>query len=139
MAYIQNTNNVKNGARVTGKAMVAQDAVVYARGWIDGNAQVFGSAVIHRNSLIRGNARVYGNAQICNNAYIKGEADISCDNDWFTMNYNGKTLTGYRARNRQGYELFVGNGDDVSLAAIEPSFRATVIYMISRFTPFSNN
>jgi len=138
MAYIQNTSNLKRGAIVIGQAMVAQNAVIHTRGWVEGNAQVFGNAVIHRNSLIRDNARVYGDAVIDNNAFIKGEADISCNNDWFTLNYNGKVLTGYRSRNKRGYELFVGNGKHISLSAIDPTFRSTVKYMINRFTPFAN-
>jgi hypothetical protein len=137
MAFVQNTKNLRRGAIVTGKAMVAQNAVIHNRGWVEGNAQVFGNAIVHRNSLIRDNARVYGDAVIGNNAFIKGEADISCNNDWFTMNYNGKVLTGYRSRNKRGYELFVGNGTKISMSAIDPKFRSTVKYMINRFTPFA--
>ena len=80
------------------------------------------------NALVIENALVYGNAR------VYGDADIQSNDDWFSFIYSGKVLTGYRSRNKQGYELNI-NGGDVSindLGHVKPFVTA----LIAGFTPF---
>ena len=82
-----------------------------------GNAWVYGNARISDNARISGDARIYGNAWVYSNAWVYGNADISSNNDWFSFTYEGQTITGYRSRNNDGYELNI-NGMSVDRAGI---------------------
>ena len=82
-----------------------------------GNAWVYGNARISDNARISGDARIYGNAWVYSNAWVYGNADISSNNDWFSFTYEGQTITGYRSRNNDGYELNI-NGRSVDRADI---------------------
>ena len=92
---------------------------------------------IHGNALVWGNARVSGNAQVFGDARVSGNADISSNRDWFLFTYEGQTLTGYRSRNADGYEL---NIDGVSITKDQIESIALLFYLnelIGKFTPFT--
>ena len=131
MAYIENKNKVYGDAQVYGNAWVSGNARV------SGNAQVYGDARVYGNAWVYGDAQVYGDAWVSGNARVYGKADIQSNDDWFSFICQGKTLTGYRSRNDDGYELNL-DGKDFMLFDIDPRMVEFVKYLISRFTPFES-
>jgi len=121
MAYIQTPDNVYGNAKVYGGAMVYGNAKVY------GNASVYGDAMVYGNAKVSGDASVYGNAS------VYGDADIQSNDDWFSFIYQKKTLTGYRSRNKLGYELNV-NGHFIDLDSLSDGFDIVVNNLIKKFT-----
>jgi len=125
MAYIQTPDNVYGNAKVYGGAMVYGNAKVY------GNASVYGDAMVYGNAKVSGDASVYGNAS------VYGDADIQSNDDWFSFIYQKKTLTGYRSRNKLGYDLNV-NGLGVAIDDLESDAIPFVKSLINKFTPLTN-
>lgn len=95
---------------------------------IQDNAQVSGDA------WVRGDAEVWDNAQVSGNAQVQGEADILCNADWFSFIYDGKTLTGFRSRNTDGYELNI-NGEPITKDQLSIGMIFCINELISKFTP----
>ena len=106
---------------------------------VSGDARVFGNAWVGGNARVSDNARVYGDAQVWGNARVWGDADISGNRDWFSFIYEGQTLTGYRSRNADGYEL---NIDGVSITKDQIESIATLFHineLIGKFSPLQTH
>ena len=116
---------------VSGNAHVSGDARVY------GNAHVSDNALVTGDAYVTGDAHVYGDAHVSGNANVFGNADIQSNDDWFSFIYQGKTLTGYRSRNEQGYELNI-NFESVQLEDLDINISNLVKHLIGEFTPFEN-
>jgi len=125
MAYIETPDNVSGNAKVYGGAMVSR------------NAKVYGDAIVYGDASVYGNAMVYGDAIVYGNAMVYGNADIQSNDDWFSLIYQKKTLTGYRSRNKLGYELNV-NGLGVAIDDLESDAIPFVKSLINKFTPLTN-
>ena len=94
---------------------------------------------ISGNARVSGDARVLGNAQVFGDALVFGDADISSNRDWFLFTYEGQTLTGYRSRNADGYEL---NIDGVSITKDQIESIATLFHineLIGKFSPIQTH
>jgi len=63
-----------------------------------------------------------------------GDADISGNRDWFSFIYEGQTLTGYRSRNTDGYELNI-NGESITKDQISIGMILSINELIAKFTP----
>ena len=59
------------------------------------------------------------------------------NDDWFSFIYNGNTLTGYRSRNKSGYEINI-DGIGIELDDLSNSLRELVVELIGKFTPIEN-
>ena len=94
---------------------------------------------ISGNAQVSGNARVFGDARVRGDAWVWGDADISSVRDWFSFTYEGQTLTGYRSRNADGYEL---NIDGVSITKDQIESIATLFHineLIGKFSPIQTH
>ena len=97
---------------------------------------VWGDARVSDNARVSGNAQVWGDAQVSGDAVVWGDADISSVRDWFSFTYEGQTLTGYRSRNTDGYELNI-DGKSITLHNIQKSgVLGAIKELIAGFTPF---
>ena len=105
--------------------------------YIENPDNVYGGAIVSRNAKVYGNASVYGDAIVYGNASVYGKADIQSNDDWFSFIYQKKTLTGYRSRNKLGYELNV-NGLGVAIDDLESDAIPFVKSLINKFTPLTN-
>ena len=123
---------------ISGNAQVFGDARVYGDAQVSDNALVSGNAKVYDNARVSGNAQVWGNAQVSGDAWVSGDADISCNRDWFLFTYEGQTLTGYRSRNADGYELNIdGECESITLHNIQKSgVLGAIKELIAGFTPF---
>jgi len=101
--------------------------------YIETPDNVSGNAIVSGNAMVYGNASVYGDAMVSGNAMVCGNADIESNDDWFSFIYQGKTLTGYRSRNKLGYELNV-NGHFIDLDSLSDGFDIVVNNLIKKFT-----
>lgn len=145
MAYIEKPENVSGNARVSdnaivyGNARVSGHAQVYGSACVYGTARVFDNACVYGSASVTGsacvsdNAYVYGNASVYGYAYITGEADISCNADWFSLIYNGQTLTGYKSRNELGYELNI-DGRNIKLSELDALVIPFITSLIAKFS-----
>ncbi len=140
-AWVYGNALVLGDAHVSGNAQVTGDAQIFGNAWlsgdalVSGDARVYGDALVSGDAEVSGNARVYGDARVSGNAQVFGDADIQSSNDWFSLIYQGKTLTGYRSRNDLGYEVNL-DGIAVELKEVPTVLQGLILALIRDFTPF---
>jgi len=76
-AHVSGSAQVSGHAQVGGYTQVSDIAKVYGYALVDDNAKVFGSAEVYDNSQVFGDARVFGYAQVSGKAKVGGKAKVS--------------------------------------------------------------
>jgi carbonic anhydrase/acetyltransferase-like protein (isoleucine patch superfamily) len=97
---------------------------IFDSAWVTGNARVTDDAQVGDNAWVGGYARVGGDAWVGDNAWVGGYAHIMSDTDWTMIIAMIDTLTAYRSRCADGYEIRNNKGELVNIESLTDDQKA---------------
>ena len=131
MAVANKNAYVERGAHIFGNSKIFGTVAVKGKAVVSGNVKLYDACQVldnaHLSGDIRGaaSAKFYGDAKVFGNGHFQGQADISSASDWLTLIHEGKTITLYKSRAPNGYEVNI-DGIDTNLVELSVTVSATL-------------
>lgn len=134
MAVATKNAYIERGAHILGNAKIFGTVVVKDKSVVSGNVKLYDACQVRDTAQLSGDirgagtAKFYGDVKVFGNGNFQGQADISSSSDWATFIHDGKTITLYKSRCDNGYEINV-DGVDTNLVEIS----VTISHILAKY------